>query len=535
MRSIYQNTIAWSGRIHWSLLLLLVLVLNVKMLVKFAAVLVLLVINRKLFLDKEGYKQRFTWFYWGMIVIAGFNFLLSLGSFSLNYGVAVFAAVSFWFLCLATAYLNYWFVKTTDTRKLEYTISFFFVANAVVSIIQLLMIMWDAGSLNPYTYQGEFQKYFINTGDRIKGITFDLSATNSFINAFGIVYFVYKEKIGQTLLCMLVLLLAVSNYTNILLLVVLGIVFVFQSNRLQKSLIVTSFLLMAIFMFKVSPHNSYYIEDFFTKMAGGKLKDRYIDLSNMPGKPDSLLSPDERRKKFAKHYIDSINSQQVVRNTGTKAVEETGKLSIPKPNIHSAPYWRKIDTTALQREMLQFIAEKIEAPDTALSVVRRRELPGKFMAFRQIVDYFRVHPARILTGTGAGNFSSKLAFRTTGMHIAGGYPERFTRINQDFLDNHFRLYLDYFSKDIELHSLIHSPNSVYAQVLSEYGLIGLGCFFFFYILYFIRKTGWRGYGWPLMLILLGALATDYWFEHLSIVIIFELLMLLRIKERHAEN
>ena len=29
----------------------------------------------------------------------------------------------------------------------------------------------ETGTLNPYTYQGDYQKYFINTGDYIKGIT----------------------------------------------------------------------------------------------------------------------------------------------------------------------------------------------------------------------------------------------------------------------------------------------------------------------------------------------------------------------------
>jgi hypothetical protein len=185
--------------------------------------------------------------------------------------------------------------------------------------------------------------------------------------------------------------------------------------------------------------------------------------------------------------------------------------------------------------MLQFISEKIGTPDSTLDRIKGRQLPGKLIAFRQILTYFKKHPAKLFTGAGAGNFSSKLAFRTTGMHIAGGYPSRFARIDSAFMENHFRLYLDYFSKDIEMHSLLHSPNSVYAQVISEYGLLGVAGFILFYLLFFAREAGRSGYGWPLLILLLGAIATDYWFEHLSIVILFELLMLLLIKTKHAGN
>jgi hypothetical protein len=121
------------------------------------------------------------------------------------------------------------------------------------------------------------------------------------------------------------------------------------------------------------------------------------------------------------------------------------------------------------------------------------------------------------------------------MHIAGGYPSRFAYINEAFLNNHFRLYLDYFSKDIELQSLVNSPNSVYAQVSAEYGLAGVISFIVFYLFYFAKRAGRYSYGWPLLLLVLGAMATDYWFEHLSIIILFELMMLVLIKTKHAGN
>jgi hypothetical protein len=53
-----------------------------------------------------------------------------------------------------------------------------------------------------------YQKYFIGTGDHIRGITFDTSTTNAVLNAFGIVYFLLRKQMVMALLCMAVLLCA---------------------------------------------------------------------------------------------------------------------------------------------------------------------------------------------------------------------------------------------------------------------------------------------------------------------------------------
>jgi hypothetical protein len=114
--------------------------------------------------------------------------------------------------------------------------------------------------------------------------------------------------------------------------------------------------------------------------------------------------------------------------------------------------------------------------------------------------------------------------------MAGGYPKKFAYTSNDFLNNHLNLYLTYFSKDIELHSLINSPNAVYDQLISEYGILGILSFIFLYLAFFVKHIRKLSYGIPLMLLLLGSFGVEYWFEQLSIVIIFELLMLLNIKE-----
>src|SRR6202034_3401745 len=119
----------------------------------------------------------------------------------------------------------------------------------------------ETRSFNPFEYQGEFQKYFISTGDYIKGVTFDTSTTNAVISTFGVFYFLSRKNIIFCLLCMLVLLLTGSNVTNILFCVALIYTFIFQSTRDQKSILVICGMMLVIFLAKISPENKNYLSD----------------------------------------------------------------------------------------------------------------------------------------------------------------------------------------------------------------------------------------------------------------------------------
>jgi len=98
------------------------------------------------------------------------------------------------------------------------------------------------------------------------------------------------------------------------------------------------------------------------------------------------------------------------------------------------------------------------------------------------------------------------------------------------MTNHLDLYLNYFSKRAGFHSLTNSPFSVYDQLLAEYGLFGLGVFFFFYLGFFAKHYRLLTYGIPILIFMLAVFSIEYWFEQLSVLVFFELLMLLNIKE-----
>ena len=89
------------------------------------------------------------------------------------------------------------------------------------------------------------------------------------------------------------------------------------------------------------------------------------------------------------------------------------------------------------------------------------------------------------------------------------------------------------SKDMEVHSIANSPDSVYDQLIAEYGLIGLAGFVFLYLAYFLRCLKRNSFAIPILLFTMGILFYGYWFDQLSVLILFEALLLLNRKENNC--
>ncbi len=520
----------WVNKVDWSLLLFLVLVLNVKLIIKAACILLFIFIKRKELQRRQYWNQSFIWFYVSLILISAVNLLLSANSISVNYFILFLVGTCFWLLCTGSSLINSQFTQTTAIEKLNYTVTIFFTLNIVITIGQLVYIMWDAGDINPYTYQGIYQKYFISTGDRLTGISFDVSTTNAIIHSLAVIWFLGRQKMLLVLVSMIAMLLTASNFINLLLGGTLLFLFIFQSTRNQKSIIIVCLFFTVLFLSRISPQNNQYAGN---KLFGSKKKSGPV-AQVRPGKDSTDQHKEAVKKEIAKKYLDSLAAikNAIAAKKATKVVTETvsitaaGKPSLPKANIHSEPYQRRKDTTPLQKQLLAF-AEKntsTQLPDTA------RSIPGKLIALQQTITYFKKHPAQLITGIGMGNFSSRLAFRATGLQIAGGYPKQYAYTNQAFLSNHLALHLDYFSADAEKHSLINSPDSVADQLLSEYGIAGILSLILFYFLFFIKIAVQKKTGLPLLFFIGGCLLVGYWFEQLSVMILFELLMLMQIKE-----
>ncbi len=529
--------------IDWKLLIFLLFFLDVKLWIKVAAIVLIFILRTDFKFGFRLKNSRLPLFYILVMGIAVFNWLISGMISQLNYDLVLLSGLFSWCLCILAIHQIKLAVEMNDPETIHRTILVFFMLNAMVSLAVYAGIILETGHINPYRYQGNFQKYFIGTGDYIKGITLDTSTTNAVLNAFAVVYFLLRGKNILMLLCMTVLLLTGSNITNLLLCCTLIFIFIFQSNKDQKSMIIVCLIMLVTFLVKISPQNNKYIKTLFTRLSKDIPKEKpvYLKTTSITEIPDSNLNDDEKKQKIAQLYLDSIKRIKVVikRSVDTAVHEPVIKFVekpvIPKDSIHTPTFQHKKDTTVIEKTMLKFIGEQRTEVPIAATKKQNLHVPGKILALEQTIQYFIQHPLRLLTGTGIGNFSSKLAFRTTAMKISGGYPEKYSYINEDFKTNHLDLYLFYFTSPDDLHSIANSPNSVYDQLLGEYGLAGLFSFAFFYIVFFVKRIKRGGYAIPLLLFMLGAFFVEYWFEQLSIVIFFELLLLLNIKETNLKQ
>ncbi|MDB5017640.1 MAG: hypothetical protein JWQ84_2472 [Mucilaginibacter sp.] len=519
--------------VDWKLLLFLVLFLNVKLAVKIPAIIIIYLLQFNFRFGFSIKNSRLPLFYLLIIIIAFAGLFINGNYRNANYLLVFLNGLGFWILCLLAIHQVKLSVENSSVEIIKNTILVFFVINAVISFVNIGLIIWETGAINPYRYQGEYQKYFIGTGDYIKGLTFDTSTTNAVLNAFGVVYFLTLKKPLMVLLCMAVLLLTGSNFINLALLLTLAVLFLFNSTKDQKSVIVVCLVFLVVFMAKISPQNNQYAAETFKNI---------IHPSRPPFpttviKKNNINGTDTIRRKIAHQYLDSIYTASV-KNSINKPVKPAlpviktvqGRIIIAEPDINTKPYQTPTDTVAQQRKLLTFINENKAKLPISGQPSFFPGLPGKAMGLLQSVKFLQHNPVKIIAGDGMGNFSSKLAFKATGLGFAGKYPTKFAYISNDFLINHLDIYLNFFSKRAELHSLTNSPFSVYDQLLAEYGLLGLLAFAIFYISFFTKHFKKLTYGIPVLMLMLAAFFIDYWFEQLSVVVFFELLLLLNIKE-----
>lgn len=523
--------------IDWKLLVFLLLFLNVKLIVKLAAIILIYILQPDFKFGFRIRNSRLPLFYLFIIGIGILDYLIIPGAKSLNYSIVVITGIAFWMLSILAIHQVKLSVELHDPSVIQKTISVFFVINAIISLGTLLVIIVKTGAINPYLYQGEYQLYFIGTGDYIRGISFDTSTTNAVLNAFGVIYFLSHKKTLMAFLCMIILLLTGSNITSLVLSAALLFVFIFQSDKDRKSLILICLFFLVIFVAKISPQNNQYVANTLKNFFNEPSKNLAVNAIAIEDRADSTLTPEEKKQKIATLYLDSISAINRKKLTFLSNITEKPerKIAIPTDDINGPEFQHKSFTTPVEENMYQFInAHSGHLPMSSDTAYHTR-LPGKIIAWKQSYNYLTKHPIQAIVGSGIGNFSSKLAFKTSGLKIAGAWPAKYKYINNSFLRNHLDVYLYYFSKSDGYHSTINSPASVYDQIITEYGMAGLAAYLIFYAGFFLKNFRNLSFGIPLIIVLSGIFFFDYWFEQLSIVIFFELLMFLNLKERKLQN
>jgi hypothetical protein len=298
--------------------------------------------------------------------------------------------------------------------------------------------------------------------------------------------------------------------------------------------------MLIIFITTVSPQNNEYVVSFIYKMIGKAYylpPVKIITHDELKQMPDSLLTYDQKREKQGLLYLDSVSN--IIQTTHPVAeIEDILKPDTTFSKEKKVFYEYRPTAQVKQKEnrFFSFLLKNYMASGRdSLNNQYDWGKPGKLTAGLQLVDFYRQHPSIKWFGAGVGNFSSRIAFKSTALGIGGRYPEKYAYLHPYFQNAHLYVYLYYHAQWQINHTAANTPDSTYYQVVGEYGIIGLCLFFFLYACYFLWKTRRSTYALPLVFLMLAAFSVEYWFERVSIVILFELLVLLDLRTLQEER
>lgn len=533
-KRLYREIRAYFTKVNWLLLLFLVLVLNVKLVIKIAALVIITIYRYRSVTWKNIRRQHLLYFYFGIVAIGLLNLIFNFGSVAPNYSIVFLFGVGLWMAAAAASFHLFEIIQNEKKEILHNTFTSFFVLHFSVVLLNLLRIMIECRSINPYTYKGLNQKYYLSTGDHLPGITWDSPVATALISAFALLYFLQRRQFALSLIAALCLSLIGSNLTNIFLAIVLAFVFIFRSDRIQKSFIVMQISILIIFLVRVSPRDNEYlgrvVYGIVSKTYDLPQKNESIEF--IKTQPDSLLDPTDLNRKAAQLSIDSVNAIRARSMASRFSVEPQLVIKKDTAIVDKGFYQFKAQPSIEDRirRYTAFMHEHYTTLQTdSLKAYYDWNKPGKWIAYLELYHFLKAYPGKILMGAGIGNFASRTAFKATTLGMAGSYPEKYRYIHPSFLNNHLYLYLYYHSQDQMKHAAANTPDSAYSQLLGEYGMLGMLCFLVLYVGYFIRRLRFMSYGLPLLLLLMMALSVEYWFEQLSVVILFEALLFLDIK------
>lgn len=538
--SVVDNISKWLRGTDWKLFLFLVLVMNVKLVVKLAAVIAILVLERRSFSLRSFLLRPPVIFYLLMIAVALINLAIQYRHVHMPYLLVMMMGILLWIVPAFACYQVFRLVQKGDQEKMHRAASLFFLVHIALIFTSLLLIIFEIGTANPYTYKGLNQKYYISTGDYIRGITFDDAVTTAMIAGFGVLYFLYRRRFFYSLLCMTGVLIIFSNLTTIFLLLILVFIFIFRSDKVQKSMVFVFCCMFIVFITTVSPQNNEYVVSFVYKMIGKPYylpPVKVITKEELKQMPDSLLSFEQYREKTGLLYIDSISN---VIKTIAPVVDATVATRTDTAIVIQKKIFNEYRPTEQVKEkenrFAAFLSERYAVGQKdSLNKKYDWSKPGKLIAAKQLAGFYREHPSEKWLGAGLGNFSSRIAFKSAALGIGGRYPAKYAYLHPYFVDGHLYVYLYYHAQWQINHTAANTPDSTYFQLAGEYGIIGVLIFLFLYAGYFSWRSRGSTFALPVLLLMLAAFFVEYWFERISIVVLFEFLVFLDLRTAHKEG
>jgi len=481
------------NKINVPLLLFLIFFLNVKFIVKVIAIVILTLYYMNFKFGLSWKKTRLPLFYFLIILIEIIKFIFITRDYSVNYMIVFSFGILQWAISLLAIHYLKFFVEQDTIIRIHNTIRSFFLINFLISLFFLSLLIFSPSLLGFWGHGADISFNHPSAGDTILGVTFDTSTINATINSIGLIYFLYKKDHIFSLICILTIVLCTSNLAIAFIIITLGLMFLtVRSNKLRFQTLSAIFLLILLYL-AISPNNRQYVRNYFIQLyvlnKNPELSTNQAESKTQSKVPDSVYVFDKKKleKAWDNFLMDNKNEDS----------SQTPELDLKDEDFN------------------------------------RR--PGKMISFFQTYNYLKSGKKNLLFGAGVGNFSSKLAFRSSGVENFGTYPAKFIYTSKVFERNHLKTFLYYFNRDASKHSILNYPPSIYNQLLGEYGLIGAFLFIIFYIGYFIKRFGELTYGKYLIIALLAFFFMEYWFEMYSLIIIFELLMFLNLKESISSN
>lgn len=628
-------------KINIFLFLSILLLLNGSTTLKFAGIIMLLIINPIKFkkLDLKSIPK----FYLYMIGIILLQLILHVNKLDLSLLKINAISITLWGFSLLALVQIKQIISVSDYKKIQNTIILVFIYNALFSFYDLIKIMLEIESINPYTYEGLMLnplngagKYGGATGDSISGIFGSHSLPNALFNLIGVIYFLLNRRILISLICLIVMLLATSNLTVIILLLMLITIILFNKSKILKYQTILLLLIISIFYLKVTPNNFEYAQKMLNKNEQVEKKNKIltkiknekeIELKKQKIEKYIKSRSIKRKKTNDTNKIESISSSSSNSNSNSSSssnviinsnIHDSSIAKSPSITIEDSIINEPKETTQIEKvnknysktfndiviadnkdyltkelstqnnnfdsilndfgieervstiELDKIIEgnnkaideneiEKIKKLESDLNInynnlrdhviklygdssnilppASLQKFPGKVISYIQTLQFLSSSIPNFMLGAGPGQFSSKVAFGISGFSIGeDGNKRKLNKIvnyiSEDFKENHLKLFSYYWLKDPGEHSISTEPFSVYNQIAGEYGIMGILAFVIGYLLFYLKKFKELNAGRYLFIALLLILFTDYWFEHLNLIIIFELLMFLDLKKEY---
>lgn len=457
-------------------------------------------------------KGRLPKFYPYIILLAVFNLLFHVRDFRSDYLTAFVVGNLFWIFSAIAAHQAKISVEKYGPEGVYATLKAFTVINFVVCMFQLVRIMLITGTLNPYDPNIPFP-YGVSTGDFIFGTFMEVSYYNTMVSALLAIYFIFKRNATYTLLATISFVLVFGNFGTIVFvgilagLLVAGLLAAIAGNRRGFAAWLKNvsppgawfiylpgiFIFIATMYYIASPKNYDYIVT--------KIKDKVFSVKKEDEHNFATMIDDQKPKAEA---FDPFSNYY----------EKKEKERQKKSDFLNDPSYKSTRPD-------QKIAAKMEVTKTYFE-----KLQGKNLSMLETVAYLKESKAQLLLGAGTTRFSSLTAQKMSGFDSSrlfmGVLPQYRSR---EYTENHYLILLERNkTKDMALLSAANRPDSIYNQLLGEYGLLGMLGFILFYIGFFVRRIGRWTYSLWLFLVLLPFAHLNYIFDTLCVMPFFELML-----------